>query len=76
MYVVSEITGKKYSTVAECERDEMEYQKKAESQKRETAEQAWAEVVEAIEKYVTALDEIDSRLTLDIKPFVELMRRL
>jgi len=82
MYVVSEITGKKYATVEQCKQDEHEFiaKKEAEQKKKATEKQrvdaAWVEVTKAIENYVKVIDEVDASLSTELKPFVELMRML
>ena len=78
MYVVSEITGKRYKTVTECEVAEKQYleqKKRAEDkEKREKLDKAWEKVVEAMDNFIEASEEVNSKSASEIKPLVELLR--
>ena len=78
MYVVSEITGKKYPTVEACVADEKKVEaerkiaERAEKEKKLDA--AWDELVGAVEKFASIAEEIDPNIVVNIKPLIRLMK--
>lgn len=78
MYVVSEITGKKYATVAECKEDEKIYiakRKAAETAKMEAElDEAWENVVKAVDNFIEAAERINPDQVADIKAVMKLMK--
>ena len=78
MYIVSEITGKKYATVAECKEDEKVYilKRKAEEKARLTTEldEAWERVTESIENYIEVAERIDPETATDMKTMLRFMK--
>lgn len=79
MYVVSEITGKKYPSVEACLADEAKVKsRQEEEEKRErqlkALDVAWDEVVKAIENFTALAESIDPNSVSDIKPLISLMK--
>ena len=78
MYVVSEITGKKYPTVEACVADEKKVEagrkiaERAEKEKKLDA--AWDELAGAVEKFASIAEEIDPNIVVNIKPLIRLMK--
>lgn len=80
MYVVSEITGKRYSTIEEAEADEKRIfaQKEAEEKAKKMAEldKAWEKVVSSTDEFVKIAEEIDPRIVVDVKSILEMMKMI
>ena len=78
MYIVSEITGKKYATVAECKEDERIYiaRRKSEEKAKLTAEldEAWEKVTDSIENYIEIAERIDPEAVADMKTILRFMK--
>lgn len=83
MYVVSEVTGKKYATMEEAVADERrilaeEAKREEEEREKNMAEldKAWEELFFAMDKFVTAAEKVDPKMVVDVKPMVQLMKTL
>ena len=78
MYIVSEITGKKYATVAECKEDERTYiaKRKSEEKAKLAAEldEAWEKVTDSIESYIEIAERIDPEAVTDVKTMLRFMK--
>ncbi len=78
MYIVSEITGKKYATVAECKEDERIYiaKRKSEEKAKLAVElnEAWDKVTESVENYIEVAERIDPEAVIDMKGVLQLMK--
>lgn len=78
MYIVSEITGKKYATVAECKEDERIYiaKRKSEEKAKLAAEldEAWEKVIESVESYIEVAGRIDPEAITEMKGVLQLMK--
>lgn len=78
MYIVSEITGKKYATVAECKEDERIYiaKRKSEEKAKLNAElnEAWEKVIESVENYIEVAGRIDPEAITEMKGVLQLMK--
>ena len=83
MYVVSEVTGKRYATIEEAVADErmiLAEEAKREEEEREKKmaelEKAWEELFFAMDKFVTVAEKIDPKMVVEVKPMVQLMKTL
>ena len=82
MYVVSEVTGKKYPTVEACIADErkVEAERKAQERAKADAENmkrlddAWDKLIESMEHFVNVADEINPEIVEDVKPLIRIMK--
>lgn len=80
MYVVSEITGKRYSTVEECQVDEIRYNReKAEKERKrkedqERLDKAWNGITKAIDNFISIAQEIDPNSCEDLKDVIQYLR--
>lgn len=78
MYVVSEITGKKYPSVEACLADEKKVKSRQEEEKKQrqlkALDAAWDEVVKAVENFTALAESIDPNSVSDIKPLISLMK--
>ena len=82
MYVVSEITGKKYPTVEACIADErkVEVERKAQERAKVDAENmkrlddAWYEFIESMENFISIAEEINPEIAEDVRPLIQVMK--
>lgn len=82
MYVVSEITGKKYPTVEACIADERKIEAERKAQERAKADvenikrldDAWYELIESMEHFIDVADEINPGIVEDVKPLIRVMK--
>ena len=76
MYVVSEITGKRYATVDECVADEREYVRKQDAKKLERLDNAWKKVINAAEEFYVVVAEIEPERTEEIEMLLRVMKSI
>lgn len=83
MYVVSEVTGKRYATIEEAVADERmilaeEAKREEEEREKKMAEldKAWEELFFAMDKFITAAEKVDPKMVVEVKPMVQFMKTL
>lgn len=79
MYVVSELTGKRYATVDECARDERAYRDKKEAERIEKEklqkkfDEAWEGVIKALDNFAKVANEVEPNSS-DVKELINLLK--
>lgn len=82
MYIVSEITGKRYDTIEEAQRAETEYIKKRDAERavkkklEKELDDAWNEVIKAIDKFLEIGNKIEPGVSNEAKGLIDLMKTI
>lgn len=74
MYVVSEITGKRYATVDECVADEKEYNRARKEKNKMRLNKAWDDMIAAMDTFANIAEEVDEDSGAELKALLEIIK--
>lgn len=79
MYVVSEVTGKKYSSWDEAVQDEKKVLEEQARKRQEDADmkamdKAWDEIISSIEKFISLAEKYEPTLAAEVDNVVQILK--